>query len=168
MRIIKTMAGLSATAVLLLLLLPMSWANTGCWQFTDGYNVLMAMAPLAPKVGQDTSFLFSFLENEDFIKGDLKAKLKVSKGHEPSIYGSAEETIRGGIWDYKHSFNESGFHEVGVEFTVNGKKYFVDFPIEVVETKKQELFKPLIISFFAGAVAGIVFYSIYFKRRHKK
>ena len=140
---------------MLLLLAPLSMADTGWWQYTENYKVLMSMAPLAPKVDQQTSFLFSFLEGDDFIKGELKAKLRISMGHDKVVYESSFENVKNGIFSHKYKFDKPGFYEVGVEFIADGKKNFVDFPVEAVEERKS-LFIPITMSFIIGMAIGLI------------
>jgi len=139
----------------LILLIPISYANGGCIKIADDIFVQMSHAPQVPKVNEKASFLFSFGNNEGLINQEINGQLRIVKGEELIL--KKEFQIKDGILDLKHEFNEPGLYEIFLEFNINDKDYMPeDFVVEVVEKRGNGGYSANVLFLLAGILIGIL------------
>ena len=150
------MIGKIALFIIFILMLPMSHANGGCIKIVEDLIVQMSHAPLAPKVYEKVSFLFSFADKNGLISKEISGELKLIKSEELILAKNFK--INDGVLDLKHEFKNAGIHEIFINFALGNKTYSPeDFVIEVIEDNKpnyMEYFVFLIIGFLIGILSA--------------
>ena len=148
-----------------------SLANGGDQRVVENkYLINLSRAPFTPRVGTQTSFLASFVDisKDKLINEDMIVKIRISKlggGRTKREFVFEQDNVRarGGVLDFKHTFLDSGLHEVFFDFAFASKPEKVyeapDFLIDVqkpeTEEKSERTFWPATLSGLIGLIAGL-------------
>ena len=153
------------------LLVPMAYSNGGCVKIADDVFVQLTSAPVAPRVGSQTSYLFSFANRQGLISREINGTLRITKNGE-TVFSNAFKTSDG-ILAQKYNYQSPGMYEIFFDFSVGGKNYKPeDFLVEAVDWKTmsngKNYFADKIIFLLAGIVIGAISIKFISKRASSK
>ena len=137
----------------LALLIPISYSDGGCIKIADDILVQLSSAPVAPTVGKQVSYLFSFGDKESLINREINGTLKIVKSDE--TFFTKDFKIKSGILELRHIYDKPGLYELFFDFQIGNKNYKPeDFLVEVVNTKNDVMINLayLIIGIIIGAI----------------
>ena len=92
--------------------------------------MLLAMAPLAPDVGENVGMLFSITNESELITQPLQVRINITRNDQTTYLGDWH-TVSNGIYHVQAQFLEQGFHEVGIHIIKGNRSYFADFPVGI-------------------------------------
>ena len=137
----------------LILIIPVAYSDGGCIKIADDILVQLSSAPVAPVVGKQVSYLFSFGNNQGLITKEINGTLKIVKSGE-TIF-TKDFKIKDGILELKHIYENPGLYEIFFDFQIGNKNYKPeDFLVEAVAIKNDLMANLvyLIIGIFIGAI----------------
>lgn len=147
------MKAIISIILLLLVLIPSSYANGGCIKVADDVFVQMSLSPLVPVANEKASFLFSFGNKNGLIREEINGKIRIVQNGKTLL--EKDFKAKDGILDLRQEFKNPGFHEIFLEFGIGNKKYAPeDFLIEVQKEKSDFVLNILFL--IAGIFIGIV------------
>lgn len=155
-------------ALLISVLFPLTtFANGGDQRVKDGYLVNLSRSPFTPVSGVKTSMLVSFVDLKTglLIKEDIRVNVRIAEGRGSKTFIQEDKNllVKGGVLEYKYTFQNSGMHEVFFDFTfANDPAQKVhelpDFLIDVQKPLAENAIatKSLILGIILGAVVGLL------------
>lgn len=163
------------------LALPISvFANGGDQRIAEGqYLINLSRAPFTPRVGIETSLLASFvdLKTNKLVRDDLVARVRIAKlgggsGKREFVFEKRDIRVNGGVTSFKHTFIESGLHEIFFDFVLAsnpGKIYEApDFLIDVQDKKSWLDVNQFAAGILSSGIVGIILgfaLGIWFRQR---
>ena len=151
--------------LIILLVIPLSFADGGCVKVADDALVQLSMIPVAPAAKEKASMVFSFGNlSMNLINKPIGGRLYINK-NQKTVF-EKNFSVDSGVLDLKYAFDEPGYYEIFVEFNMDRKKYTPeDFLVEV--TDKKQNFVPNLIFFAIGIIIGLLFTTLIKFRRQK-
>ena len=147
------------------LLIPISYSDGGCIKTADDVLVQLSSAPVAPIVGRQVSYLFSFGNNQGLISKEINGTLKIEKNGEAVF--TKEFKIRNGILELKHIYEKPGLYEIFFDFQIGNKSYKPeDFLIEAVGQKNDLIIN--LVYLVVGVIIGVILMKFIINRNKSK
>ncbi len=147
-------------------------ANGGDQRVVDGkYLINLSRVPFTPRIGDEVSFLASFvgIEKNKLVSEDLIVTVRIAKlggiGTDKGTFLFDKEKIpvKGGITELSYTFTESGLHEIFFDFALasNPQRIYEapDFLLDIQPSTTQKTSNkfPFFIALggiFAGFIGG--------------
>ena len=143
-------------------------ANGGDQRVVENkYLINLSRAPFTPRVGDQTSMLASFvdLEKNKLVSEDLIVKVRIAKlgggaGKREFLFEKDNIKVEGGVMEFKHTFTESGLHEIFFDFVLASNPQEIyeapDFLLDIQKPSNGYNKNQLLVSVFGGFVIGLI------------
>jgi hypothetical protein len=148
------------TAGILVFIPQFTFAHTSDERYVDGIVVDLSTAPIAPLVGEQTGFLFSFLDPETFsviseiqsAKIDIIAQVREKNLPQAIIWSSERMPVQRGTLTFSHVFDEQAIYDVHLTFwDSSGVEHTTGFRRQVRDIPKSFAGDPALLALIASA-----------------